>query len=168
MIDRKAAEAIAARNPSSYKLSRQGSRELALGWFFAYKPRDEFGARAGVVVNKATGKCREMPFKSLDRHLTLYDKGYCSKAFDLVVLAVHDQDVAINGLPHIGMTVVEPTYEHGVVWRVPRPMARAELHTRLARLPAVFERLSCSSHAEAVEALRSTGAVDVRIVDAAT
>jgi len=50
---------------------------------------------------------------------------------------------------------VEPSYEAGTVWRIPRPLTEAELRGRLANLPAVFPDLGLSFCFKAVEEARS-------------
>lgn len=52
----------------------------------------------------------------------MYDRGYRFQSYDLVITAVRDLDDATTALEEVGLMVVEPTFEHGAVWRVPRAM----------------------------------------------
>ena len=79
-------------------------------------------------MNKETGKLYQLGSAfPIERDLDLYDRGYQFERYDLVVLAVQDPVTTLDALVGLGLSVVEPTYENGTVWRVPRRLTRAEL-----------------------------------------
>ena len=87
----------------------------------------------------------------------MYDRGMDAERHDMVIIAIADLEQTLVLLQRIELTVVEPSYEHGTVWRIPRCLTEVEIRTRLARLPAVFPDVHLYGRFEAVEAARSSG-----------
>jgi hypothetical protein len=135
------------------------TRELQSGWYFGCRSLGAplYGGN-GLIVNKATGKILHLGSAfPLDRDLDLYDRGYHFERYDLVVLEVANLDATLATLLELGLTVVEPTYEHGAVWRVPRSLTRDELAQRLTVLPCVFGDIQLYFRLEALERARPLG-----------
>ena len=72
-------------------------------------------------------------------------------------MKVHDTEAAVDVLLQLGPTAVEPSYEHGTVWRIPRNLTRGEVRERIARLPCVFGDINLYPKLELLEAVRSDG-----------
>jgi hypothetical protein len=122
MLDRAAAREIAQRKvPDGLAIADDRVVELDGGWFFPYRTTSgRMAGSQGVVVNKTTGKL--FPLGSafpVERDLILYDKGYQSDQYDLVVRAIADMERTLDVLEYLGIAIVEPKDEHGAVWRIP-------------------------------------------------
>jgi hypothetical protein len=171
MLTREQAFKIAeASMPGAVDLER--IRELQQGWYFSIRPQEEpngpgqtsrppvprdvpIGGYCGLIVNKQTGEVHRVLGKcGVDRDLELYDKGYQFDAYDLVVLEVKSWNDSLDVLVDLRVSVTEPEYEHGTVWRVPRALTRAELRRRLSHLPCVFETAHLYSQLERLEEAR--------------
>jgi len=69
----------------------------------------------------------------VERYLRMYDRGMDAEKHDMVITAIADLDETLAFLQRIAPTVVEPSYEHGTVWRIPScltergPRRRSEL-----------------------------------------
>jgi hypothetical protein len=115
--------------------------ELRNGWFFPLRSSTTspvVGSR-GVIVNKSSGAVFALGSAfPVERDLAFYDRGFETTHYDLVILEIHDLDATLDTLIAIGPTIVEPKYGSDTVWRIPRPLSRAELSTRLQSLPCVF------------------------------
>ena len=158
MIDRETARRIASATPALHVvIDDDGVRELAQGWFFPYRAvSGPVAGSNGLVVNKETGKIYRLGSAfPVERDLVLYDRGYQFERYDLVVLAVEDPVLTLDALVGLGLSVVEPTYENGTVWRVPRRLARAEASERLKRLPCVFGDVHLYPSLEILESARA-------------
>ncbi len=168
MIDHAIAHGLAAANLAP-GLRLGLARELANGWFFPYLRGQEvvFGTPQGVIVNKRSGHLVTITSgEPLQRCLELYDKGFQYEVYDLVITTVEDLSLSIDLLSKIPITVVEPEYEGGVVWRVPRSLSATELRDRLEKLPAVFSAIhNRITVSEALEHARQTGAVSFELVE---
>jgi hypothetical protein len=112
----------------------------------------------GVIVNKATGKVFTLGSRfPLERDLAMYDLGYQFHSYDLVVLQVHNMESTLDVLFKLRVPTVEPKYEHGTVWRIPRELSRRELASRLSTLPCVFGNIGLYFSLELLEQARSAG-----------
>lgn len=146
---------------SHSRVLRDGTRlgraeELREGWYF-HLVTDAIGCN-GVIVNKHTGKLFHLGSAfPVERDLEVYDRGYQFERYDLVILGVRDRKQTLRVLRRIGPTVVEPTFEHGVMWRVPRPMTSAELAAKLDERPCVFAGIGLYFHVEGLERAREAG-----------
>ena len=131
--------------------------ETERGWFFTWG--EELIGSKGLVVNKGTGRVFVLgsALIPLDRDLAMYHRGMDAEKHDLVIPEIADLDATVAFLQRIEPTVVEPSYDAGTVWRIPRPLTEAELRGRLADLPAVFPDLGLYLVFEAVVEARSTG-----------
>ena len=136
------------------------TRELQQGWYFGCRSLGgPLVGSNGLIVNKSTGKVLHLGSAfPVERDLELYDKGYQFERCDLVVFEVLNLDTTLAILLELGLTVVEPTYEHGSVWRIPRKFTRDELAQRLRSLPCVFGDVQLYFRVEALERARSIGA----------
>ncbi len=131
-------------------------QELADGWFVGWRwesgpdglPSTPIGCN-GVIINK---KSREVfalgSAFPIERDLDLYDRGFHSHIYDLVILGVSNLERTLDSLERIGPTVVKREYEGGTVWRIPRKLTRKELSDRLQALPSVFADLALYSRLE--------------------
>ena len=133
-----------------------GSTESDRGWYFHWNEKI-FGSH-GVVVNKETGSVFVLGSAlPLERDLRMYDRGMDAEKHDLVITAVADLDETVELLQRISPTVVEPSYEHGTVWRIPRCLTEDEIRTRVATLPAIFPDVQLYFEFEAIVEARSSG-----------
>jgi hypothetical protein len=111
--------------------------EIQHGWFFRWLGDGKVGSN-GFVIAKEDGSFFMLGSAfSVDRDLDLYDQGFRSHRYDLVVLEVRDLRQTIDALMEIAPTMVEPEYEAGTVWRIPRPLTEGEIVGKLDLLPAV-------------------------------
>lgn len=165
MIDLPTARNLAAGEvPERLQIDDAGVQELRTGWFFPYRGVDPdpdkwpIGAR-GVIVNKHTGNRLQLGSGELPigHDLTVYDKGYQFYYYDLVVLQITDMQRTLDTLEALHLSVVEPTYAHGIVWRIPRDLTRAELTLRLRKLPHVFGGAPLGPFADVLETARAHG-----------
>ena len=161
MIERDAALEIAERDiPEGMVVHVQAARELPSGWFFPFRSAGEqlFGGSQGVIVNKSTGKVFRLGSAfPVERDLELYERGYQFETYDLVIAEIDDLDATLGTLEKLRISVVEPQYDQGTVWRIPRRLTREELRLRLGGLPAVFGELKLYFDAEELEHARATG-----------
>jgi hypothetical protein len=160
MLDQSGARELAQRVvPEGLAIDDSSTRELKQGWFFPYRSVGEPCAGSnGVIVNKANGKVFRLGSAfPVERDLEFYDRGYQFERYDLVVLEVRDLHAAVEALLRLNLSVVEPTYEHGTVWRVPRPLSSRELRDLLSKLPCVFGDTTLYFRLEALEAAREAG-----------
>jgi hypothetical protein len=149
--------------------------ELEQGWYFNWQNDARLGSHGvdvndvlvgshGLAVNKKTGSI--FVFGSafpLDRDLRMYDLGMDAEKHDMVITAVADLENTVALLQRIAPTVIEPSCEHGTVWRIPRRLTEVEIRARLASLPAVFPDVSLYFQFEAVEEARSSGCCAIEL-----
>lgn len=147
------ARQIAARAVTDDGVSLGPAQELREGWFFPWQTAC-VGCK-GVIVNKNSGRLLRLGSAfSTERDLTMYERGYQFERYDLVIVAVRDREATVRTLAKLRPSMVEPTYEHGQVWRIPVPMPEAELGRRLERLPCVLPEMSLYFHLELLEHAR--------------
>jgi len=138
--------------------------ELEQGWYFPFRApvradgRPLMAGSRGVIVNRLTGACFMLgsAFRA-ERDLVLYDQGFQFPGYDLTITRVLDEPRTIDTLRRIGITIVIPEFEHGVEWRIPRPLTRAELRTRLASLPCTFVDVALYYRVEDLLAAKANG-----------
>jgi hypothetical protein len=169
MLDQVAAREIAERQvPDSLAIADDRVLELQLGWFFPYRSATSGPPAAGshgVIVNKTTGKVFRLGSAfPVERDLALYDKGYQSERYDLVITSIADLERTLDVLEDLAVSIVEPKYEHGTVWRIPRPLTRVELRARLARLPCVLCDLGLYFKVERLELARHEGSFEFEVL----
>ncbi len=162
MVDRATARELAARAvPAGLAIDDGHARELREGWFFPYRASDPhshpLGAN-GVIVNKKTGATFGLgsPFPT-ERALALYDRGYQCYRYDLVVTRIVDLERTLDTLQELDISMVEPPYEYGTVWQIPRLLVRTELRSALATLPRVFGSLPLYFRADVLEKAKREG-----------
>lgn len=163
MFDREGARRIAEGTlTSEFVLDEERVRETREGWYFPYRPvvdlREVPIGATGVIVNKHTGKVRILGSGSEVLHsLDLYDRGYQFDRYDLVILEISNARETLDVLFQLWLTLVEPFYEHGTVWRIPRELTRAEIKERISRLPCVFANQSLNFLEDVLERARAAG-----------
>ena len=149
-------QAFSIARTANSAASMQRAREIEHGWYFGLDT-EAIGCN-GLIVNKKRGTVLQLGSAfPIERDLTLYDNGYHFQRYDLVITSVVRLDGALCTLVNLQMQVIEPTYEHGSVWRVPRPMSRDEIRGRLATTPSVFGDVSLYFVAEHLEHARAQG-----------
>ncbi len=135
-LDRDGASKIAL----SRGLDPTAAVETEHGWFFPPSPGGEMtlGVK-GAIVGKSDGAVLDLGSgTSLERDIHFYDKGFRSETYDLVILEVFDLPAAVALMRAIRPMLVEPTYEYGTVWRIPKDLSDEEISDRLSVLPTVF------------------------------
>jgi hypothetical protein len=153
MIDELAARKLAEGALERDDIALGDSRELHEGWFFPYQTA--LVGCNGVIVNKRTGRRFHLGSAfPVERDIALYEAGYQSAQYDLVILAIHDLDATRRTIGKLPLQVVEPTYEHGQVWRIPKTMTDLERWKRLEKLPCIFPALCLYFHLEVLEEAR--------------
>src|SRR5258708_34598597 len=83
---------------------------------------------------------------------------------DLIVTRIADMELTLDTLEQLELSTVEPTYEHGTVWRIPRRLTRTEIRSTLVKLPHVFGPLSLYFRAEALETATRNGAFTFEVL----
>jgi len=132
------------------KLDPQGAVETEHGWYFPNG--EEIVGSSGVIVNKADGRVFVLgSVFSVERDIKYYHRGFQSDHYDLVVLDVFDLPAAVALIKAIRPVVVEPTYQSGTVWRMPRFLSETEISDRLAALPALFADIPLYFHYERLD-----------------
>lgn len=112
----------------------------------------------GVIVNKQTGARFGLGSRfPIERDLALYDTEYQFHSYALVITKIANMDRTLDTLEQLDINIVEPSYAHGTVWRIPRPLTRAELRARVSRLPYVFDGIPLYDCAEVLEQAREDG-----------
>lgn len=143
------------------------ARELVEGWYFPFHPLEEgvdLGPQ-GLIVNKRSGEVFHLGSAfSVSRDLKLYDAGFQAKAYDLVIFKVRRLRKALRFLEELRITIVEPEFAHGRVWRIPRELKRDELKVRLADLPCVFPQQGLYFKFELVLEMRESRCCDFLIL----
>jgi|SRR5438445_7193082 len=164
MLSQAAARELALRakdTPPTLEIDDSRARELRTGWFFPYRSTvgsSVLGTR-GLVVNKGTGSIFYLGSAfPVERDLALYDKGYQFAVYDLVITMIADVERTLDTLEKLELSIVEPKYEYGVVWRIPRLLRRDELRARLKSLPHVFGAVHLYFRADVLEEARGGSA----------
>jgi len=153
MIDESQARQLAAKALTHDDVSLGDARELQEGWFFPWESA-RFGCN-GVIVNKRTGRILHLGSAfPVERDLAMYDRGYQFERYDLVVLAIHDVERTRRAIGNLPLRIVEPEYEHGQVWRIPKTMTDLERWKRLEKLPCIFPALTLYFDLELLEEVR--------------
>lgn len=153
MIDEEDARKLAGAVITQAGIELGPVRELQDGWFFPY--RTELVGSQGVIVNKRTGHTFELGSAfPAERDLKLYDRGWQSTHYDLVILKIADLRETRRVIEKLPLSVVEPTYEHGQVWRIPRTLTARERRDRLEKLPCLFPAVPLYFHFELLEEAR--------------
>jgi hypothetical protein len=160
-------EAVASARvnaPDGLEADEAGVRELREGWYFPLRgPEREAGeplmvGSNGLIINRHTEACLVLGSAfSVERDLEAYDLGFQFSRYDLTITSVADETRAVQALQEIGVSVVTPETAHGVEWRIPRPLTRAELRQRLASLPCTFENVQLYFRVETLLAARASG-----------
>ncbi len=167
MIDEAQARKLAEAAFGRPEVALGEARELQQGWLFSrllHVP--SIGGQNNVIVHKRTGRtfCPPSGFP-VERCLYFYDRGYQSFSSDLVIVRVTDIEDTLRVLQKLRPTVVEPTYDHGQVWRIPRALSDEELRQRLSDLPSVFGALNLYPHLELLEEARAAGWFDFEALE---
>ena len=154
MIDERQARRLAKEKITLRDVALGDARELQQGWFF---PIAQIGC-SGVIVNKCTGRVFELGSAfPIERDLALYDRGYQFERYDLVILSIRDLDATRRAVGRLPLQVVEPKYEHGQVWRVPKTMTDLQRWKLLEKLPCILPALRLYFHLEVLEEVRREG-----------
>jgi hypothetical protein len=170
MISLAVATALARQHcPGSNHIDDSRPIDFATGWYFGYErvqdPLAQPLGSNGLIVDKATGEVLVLGSAfSVERDIEMHQKGYRFSRYDLVVLSFSDLECAIDALSTIGLSTVEPEYESGTVWRIPRQLSRVELSARLARLPCVFGSLRLYFLLERLEEIRRSGVLEIEVL----
>ena len=153
MIDESQARSLAEKAVTDDDVSLGPAQELREGWFFPWQTA-QVGCN-GTIVNKATGRLHHLGSAfPVERDLAMYDRGYQFESYDLVIVAIRDLEATRRAVAKLHPSVIEPTYEHGQVWRVPKEIPARELWKRLERLPCVFPAMSLYFVLELLEEAR--------------
>ena len=153
MIDERQARDLVAKTLTLDDVTLGDARELEHGWFFPWRTA-RIGCH-GVIVNKRSEKVLQLGSAfPVERDLALYDRGWQFERYDLVVLAIHDLSATRRAIGKLPLSTVEPKYEHGRVWRIPKTMTDLERWKRLDKLPCIFPAVSLWFHLELLEEAR--------------
>lgn len=153
MIDEPKARQLAQEKITFDDVALGEAREIEQGWFFPWRTA-RVGCN-GMIVNKNTGRVFSLGSRfPAERDLAFYDLGYQSTTYDLVILRVIDLELTRRTLARLPISVVEPTYENGQVWRVAQRMPDRERWKRLEKLPCIFPALHLYFEIEVLEEAR--------------
>lgn len=141
------------------ELDTLSPRETREGWFFPYRATGSLSAGSnGVIVNKRTGACLVLGSAfPIERDLAAYDQGFQFDRCELVITGIPDLARALEAIEKLGITVVEPQFEQGVEWKIPRVLSRAELQDRAASLPWSIGDFPLYLKVEVLQDARRTG-----------
>jgi hypothetical protein len=138
MIDEPRAREVAKGAFEADEVVLGGAREFNDGWFFPCVTK-EIQHVSGVIVNKKSGRpLRVITHSPLANDLSLYDRGYQSDRYDLVVLTVENLNETVRVLHGLHVVTMDTYYRNDRVYRVGRGLTEAEVDERLSRLPCVF------------------------------
>jgi hypothetical protein len=84
----------------------------------------------------------------------------------LVITKIANIERALDALQKLELSAVEPTFEHGTVWRIPRMLTRVEIRARLEKLPHVFGGVHLYFRAEVLEEVRASGPFEFTLLGA--
>ena len=160
MIERETARAIAQKAAGdSERIDATRCTETREGWYFPYAPSSEIIiGSSGVIVHKHSGRALVLGSAfPVERDIKAFDEGFQFRLYDLVVLDIRDRPRTIDILLEIGPSITIPEYEHDTVWKIPRPLTKAEIAERLDRLPAVFSDVALYFRVEPLQNARSQG-----------
>lgn len=153
MIDEPRARELALAAIAHEGVVLGDARETEQGWFFPWVT-GLIGCK-GVIIHKQTGGAFHLGSAfTVERDIALYDRGYQYEQYDLVILAIRDLDATRRAVGRLPLQVIEPKYEHGQVWRIPKTMTDLERWKRLDKLPCIFPALRLYFHLEVHEARR--------------
>jgi hypothetical protein len=156
MIDELKARELAQEKITLDDVALGEARELQEGWFFSWRTA-RIGCN-GMIVNKRTGRVFQLGSAfPIERDLALYDRGYQFERYDLVILSIRDLDATRRAVGRLPLQVVEPKYEHGQVWRVPKTMTDLQRWKLLEKLPCILPALRLYFHLEVLEEVRREG-----------
>jgi hypothetical protein len=147
---------------------RDRAREMRSGWYFPWRFSGEpLVGSNGIIVDKRTRRVMLLGSAyPLERDLRAYDAGYPMTNANLVVSAVGDQERAVSLLQKLGVSKVEPEEAHGVTWRIPRRLSRAEIQARLVKLPADFGSIQVYFSVELLEKARQERCLSFELQEA--
>jgi hypothetical protein len=165
MIHEPDARSIAQATLAPGDVALGEAKELQEGWFFPWIT-SHLGCN-GVIVNKQSGRVLKLGSAfPVERDLVLYDRGFQFEQYDLVILAIHDLEATRRAVGRLPLQVVEPSYDHGQVWRIPRAMTDPERWRSLQKLPCVFPALRLYFHLEVLDEARREGWFEFEALEA--
>ena len=138
--------------------------ELVNGWFFPWTVTDgqtRFGS-PGVIVNKQSGECFHVAH-DVDSDLQGYVAGYTLREADVKISKVRELESTLDMLESLRISVVEPEFAHGTLWKIPRELSRDELQTMLSKLPCTFPNGYVYPVIETLENARANGWCDFEL-----
>ena len=149
MISFEEAEKIALRHiDADCVLLKEAIVEKPYGWYFHTQSKKyiETGnisymlaGSGGFIVEKEIGKVIE--FGSAfprEKNFKIYEKGLIGRS-DLVVLKVRDTKETVKLLNSLQMIYVEPEFEYGIEWKIPKIYNEKQLKGAISKSPCVFE-----------------------------
>jgi hypothetical protein len=170
VIDEAQAVTLVAASRALREPRRLGeAQELRQGWYFPTRFGDRTIGCRGVIVNKQTGRLFHVSNAfPVARGLDLYERGYQFEVYDLTVVGVRNRKATLKTLTGLGVSIVEPELQDGVVWKIPRRLSNDELAGRLERLPSVFSGLRFCSQTELLEAAREANCFTFELTEHAS
>lgn len=134
--------------------------EKSYGWYFCFQskkyietgnPLDMLVRSGGFIVEKENGKVVKFGSAySLEKNFGIYEKGLIGKK-DLMITKIKDLNCAVRLLHKLRMTFVEPEFEHGVEWKIPKEYNEKQLKIALSNLPHIFKNQDFYFRSDAFE-----------------
>ena len=142
--------------------------ELTNGWFFPWTSIDgqRFLGSPGIIVNKESGEVFCVPSAwPLQRSFWAYEAGYVRSSYNIKITSVSDHDLTLDLLTALNISVVEPEFAHGTMWKVPRFLEREEISRMLSELPCIFRDVHIEHQLEEIEKSRSDNRCTFELLD---
>ncbi|NMO19354.1 hypothetical protein HPC49_32835 [Pyxidicoccus fallax] len=156
----------ANRHPDSV-LVESSTREFPFGWYFVAQSKHYVATghishmrvgSGGFVVDRETGRVHEFGSAfPLERNVRMYAKGFRYHAYDLTLTKVYDLRTTVRLLHELDMSYVEPEFEHGVMWRIPKHYTESQLEAFLQKLPHTFAGHGFYARLEVFEKMDAVG-----------
>lgn len=95
----------------------------------------------GFLVEKENGNVVEFGSAySVEKNFQTYEQDFSGKNFDLIITKVFDLRETVRLLNRLQMTCVEPEFEHGTSWKIPKIYNQKQIKEAISKLPCVFKK----------------------------
>ena len=173
MITFEEARTIALKNiPSDCDILPDSIIEKPYGWYFNFQSKEYIktgNIRAilvgggGFVVEKESGKIFYFGSAfSVEENFKIYERGLIGRK-DLIILKVRELNESVRLLNRLQMTYVIPEFEHGVVWKIPKPYNEKQIKEAITKLPFTFKNQIFSSRYDEFEKIDDSKCFDYEL-----
>ena len=169
MVTREQALSVALKEASEGLVAVEDeSVELANGWFFPWTSINgqPYLGSPGIIVNKESGEvlCVASAWP-LQRSFWAYEAGYVRSSYNIKITSVSNHDLTLDLLAALNISVIEPEFAHGTMWKVPRFLEREEISRMISELPCFFRDVYIEHQFEEIEKARSDNRCAFELLD---